>query len=224
VAWQCDQDAYACSGQKCSAQSILFMHDAWAEAGACVGAAGAVGAAGMPGAQFALGLCEEARWLLARKGLAAGCAQLPNCPALCPTCPSTPAAATPCRPGEGAGAAGCLAQAAGPDGGPRAERDHGGDDGAHPAPAANSRCRVCLQCLCACLCRLAAWSFAQKTPFSSTATSEHAGIVLCADTHCVQGRGCCLAGSRWRGTPSLSSTEPSSPPQSLCPSSELSHS
>ena len=38
VAWQCDQDAYACSGQKCSAQSILFMHDAWAEAGACVGA------------------------------------------------------------------------------------------------------------------------------------------------------------------------------------------
>lgn len=33
VAWQCDQDAYACTGQKCSAQSILFMHDAWAEAG-----------------------------------------------------------------------------------------------------------------------------------------------------------------------------------------------
>ena len=26
VAWVCDQDAYACSGQKCSAQSILFMH------------------------------------------------------------------------------------------------------------------------------------------------------------------------------------------------------
>jgi 1-pyrroline-5-carboxylate dehydrogenase len=26
VAWQADQDAYACSGQKCSAQSILFMH------------------------------------------------------------------------------------------------------------------------------------------------------------------------------------------------------
>jgi len=26
VAWQCDQDAYACSGQKCSAQSILFAH------------------------------------------------------------------------------------------------------------------------------------------------------------------------------------------------------
>ena len=29
VAWQCDQDAYACSGQKCSAQSIMFMHEAW---------------------------------------------------------------------------------------------------------------------------------------------------------------------------------------------------
>lgn len=26
IAWVCDQDAYACSGQKCSAQSILFMH------------------------------------------------------------------------------------------------------------------------------------------------------------------------------------------------------
>ncbi len=34
VAWQCDQDAYACSGQKCSAQSILFMHENWAAAGA----------------------------------------------------------------------------------------------------------------------------------------------------------------------------------------------
>lgn len=33
VAWQCDQDAYACTGQKCSAQSILFMHDNWAAAG-----------------------------------------------------------------------------------------------------------------------------------------------------------------------------------------------
>jgi len=33
VAWQSDQDAYACSGQKCSAQSILFMHDSWVEAG-----------------------------------------------------------------------------------------------------------------------------------------------------------------------------------------------
>ena len=33
VAWQCDQDAYACSGQKCSAQSILFMHESWVKAG-----------------------------------------------------------------------------------------------------------------------------------------------------------------------------------------------
>ncbi|XP_068648242.1 probable aldehyde dehydrogenase [Aristolochia californica] len=30
VAWVCDQDAYACSGQKCSAQSFLFMHENWA--------------------------------------------------------------------------------------------------------------------------------------------------------------------------------------------------
>lgn len=29
VAWQCDQDAYAFSGQKCSAQSIMFMHTNW---------------------------------------------------------------------------------------------------------------------------------------------------------------------------------------------------
>jgi len=29
IAWQCDQDAYAGSGQKCSAQSILFMHKNW---------------------------------------------------------------------------------------------------------------------------------------------------------------------------------------------------
>nr|TKS16104.1 putative aldehyde dehydrogenase [Populus alba] len=29
IAWVCDQDAYACSGQKCSAQSILFMHENW---------------------------------------------------------------------------------------------------------------------------------------------------------------------------------------------------
>ncbi|RLN55695.1 hypothetical protein BBJ29_003460 [Phytophthora kernoviae] len=29
VAWTSDQDAYACSGQKCSAQSILFMHKNW---------------------------------------------------------------------------------------------------------------------------------------------------------------------------------------------------
>lgn len=27
MAWVCDQDAYACSGQKCSAQSMLFMHE-----------------------------------------------------------------------------------------------------------------------------------------------------------------------------------------------------
>uniref|UniRef100_A0A6U2JET3 Aldehyde dehydrogenase domain-containing protein n=1 Tax=Hemiselmis andersenii TaxID=464988 RepID=A0A6U2JET3_HEMAN len=33
VAYQCDQDAYACSGQKCSAMSILFMHDNWAQSG-----------------------------------------------------------------------------------------------------------------------------------------------------------------------------------------------
>ncbi|KAK6787682.1 hypothetical protein RDI58_016207 [Solanum bulbocastanum] len=31
VAWVCDQDAYACSGQKCSAESILFMHENWSE-------------------------------------------------------------------------------------------------------------------------------------------------------------------------------------------------
>jgi len=33
VAWQCDQDAYAASGQKCSATSILFAHKHWAENG-----------------------------------------------------------------------------------------------------------------------------------------------------------------------------------------------
>uniref|UniRef100_A0A7S2XK85 Aldehyde dehydrogenase domain-containing protein n=1 Tax=Attheya septentrionalis TaxID=420275 RepID=A0A7S2XK85_9STRA len=33
VAWQCDQDAYASSGQKCSAQSIVFMHENWEKAG-----------------------------------------------------------------------------------------------------------------------------------------------------------------------------------------------
>jgi len=31
VAWQSDQDAYNASGQKCSAQSILFVHDNWIE-------------------------------------------------------------------------------------------------------------------------------------------------------------------------------------------------
>lgn len=30
VAWQCDEDAYNASGQKCSAQSILIVHDNWA--------------------------------------------------------------------------------------------------------------------------------------------------------------------------------------------------
>jgi len=33
VAWQCDQDAYSASGQKCSATSILFAHDNWVKAG-----------------------------------------------------------------------------------------------------------------------------------------------------------------------------------------------
>lgn len=33
AAWVADQDAYACSGQKCSAQSMLFMHSSWADAG-----------------------------------------------------------------------------------------------------------------------------------------------------------------------------------------------
>jgi len=33
VAWQADQDAYASLGQKCSAQSILFAHENWMEAG-----------------------------------------------------------------------------------------------------------------------------------------------------------------------------------------------
>lgn len=31
VAWQCDEDAYNASGQKCSAQSILFVHSNWSE-------------------------------------------------------------------------------------------------------------------------------------------------------------------------------------------------
>lgn len=33
VAWQCDQDAYAMSGQKCSAQSMLIAHKNWMDAG-----------------------------------------------------------------------------------------------------------------------------------------------------------------------------------------------
>jgi 1-pyrroline-5-carboxylate dehydrogenase len=32
VAWQSDQDAYACSGQKCSAQSLLVVHKRWHKA------------------------------------------------------------------------------------------------------------------------------------------------------------------------------------------------
>ena len=30
VAWQCDEDAYNAAGQKCSAQSALFVHENWA--------------------------------------------------------------------------------------------------------------------------------------------------------------------------------------------------
>jgi 1-pyrroline-5-carboxylate dehydrogenase len=33
IAWQCDQDAYASQGQKCSAQSIMFVHENWANTG-----------------------------------------------------------------------------------------------------------------------------------------------------------------------------------------------
>lgn len=33
VAWQCDQDAYASIGQKCSAQSVVFVHENWKNAG-----------------------------------------------------------------------------------------------------------------------------------------------------------------------------------------------
>ena len=33
VVWQADQDAYAFTGQKCSAQSILFMHENWVNVG-----------------------------------------------------------------------------------------------------------------------------------------------------------------------------------------------
>jgi 1-pyrroline-5-carboxylate dehydrogenase len=32
VAWQCDEDAYNATGQKCSAQSVLFVHENWEEA------------------------------------------------------------------------------------------------------------------------------------------------------------------------------------------------
>lgn len=33
VCWQSDQDAYAATGQKCSAQSIVFVHENWAKQG-----------------------------------------------------------------------------------------------------------------------------------------------------------------------------------------------
>lgn len=33
VAWQCDQDAYAAGGQKCSATSLMFAHENWEKAG-----------------------------------------------------------------------------------------------------------------------------------------------------------------------------------------------
>ncbi|XP_022033822.1 delta-1-pyrroline-5-carboxylate dehydrogenase 12A1, mitochondrial-like isoform X2 [Helianthus annuus] len=29
VSWVCDQDAYACIGQKCLTQSLLFVHENW---------------------------------------------------------------------------------------------------------------------------------------------------------------------------------------------------
>ena len=32
VAWQCDEDAYNAAGQKCSAQSIVLVHDNWTDA------------------------------------------------------------------------------------------------------------------------------------------------------------------------------------------------
>ena len=33
VAWQCDQDAYAAGGQKCSATSLMFAHENWENVG-----------------------------------------------------------------------------------------------------------------------------------------------------------------------------------------------
>lgn len=33
MAWVSDQDAYAYSGQKCSAQSALFIHSNWVQTG-----------------------------------------------------------------------------------------------------------------------------------------------------------------------------------------------
>jgi hypothetical protein len=40
VAWVADQDAYACSGQKCSKQSIVFAHKKWFVGCVFSGAAG----------------------------------------------------------------------------------------------------------------------------------------------------------------------------------------
>lgn len=33
VAWTSDQDTYAASGQKCSKQSVVFVHENWVKAG-----------------------------------------------------------------------------------------------------------------------------------------------------------------------------------------------
>lgn len=59
VAWQCDQDAYACSGQKCSAQSLLFITKKWSvERGAwSVGCGGLRHCAGLE--VIVLGLCAH---------------------------------------------------------------------------------------------------------------------------------------------------------------------
>lgn len=111
---QCDQDAYACTGQKCSAQSILFMHDNWAEAGRW--------------------RSVKAWWAWRRPWRSVTTclwAQFSN-PLL-----SDPSA---CRPGEGAGAAGSQPQAGQPDGGAGAERDDRDDAEAHRAPAADTGC------------------------------------------------------------------------------------
>jgi len=43
VVWQADQDAYAFSGQKCSAQSMLFVHSDWEKAGVVARLAEAAG-------------------------------------------------------------------------------------------------------------------------------------------------------------------------------------
>lgn len=71
VAWQCDQDAYACSGQKCSAQSILFAHENWAAAGAAYGLPSAVISRqeAVPGAQRVVQPIYDMRtcWPLVRR-------------------------------------------------------------------------------------------------------------------------------------------------------------